>query len=76
MPCAIRPQTRSLARISRCTHAALLMAALCSATACGPDVLPAFANPPPEDAGARHMDAALDAALDDAGDAAGDSGPP
>jgi hypothetical protein len=76
MPCATRPQIR----ISRCTRPALalalLMAALCSATGCGPDVLPAFANPPPVDAGAADAGAAPDAAADDAGAAAQDSGPP
>jgi hypothetical protein len=71
MPCATHPQITSFTRTSRCTSAgfalALLTAAIGSMTGCGSDLLPAFASPPPVDAGA--------ADLDDAGEAGRDTGP-
>jgi hypothetical protein len=66
MPRATRPQHASR---SRCINLALTcaLAAASSSAACGPEPLPAFANPPPVDSG-------IDAALD-AGDGGADASP-
>jgi hypothetical protein len=63
---------------SRCIHFALscALAAVSSSTGCGPEALPAFANPPPVDGSANppSVDSGTDAALD-AGGGAADASP-